>query len=183
MASNKAAAHSKASAYTACQIDAMIEQLQAHREQAQESPGIEHEYEESMHVDVAAPFNFEGLHIPMASMPIDEEFPLPTGVTDMDMWARTMVSWGKAARGSTFEEIWEGKTEQTANYRKWVFSQRVFVHSYLTDLQLYLRRRRRETSAKLLVYPGSQVPRIIKPASDPNKKETKSQATGSAFNK
>jgi hypothetical protein len=92
---------------------------------------------------------------------------LPPGIKSLKMWGRTMITWGTAARNSTYAQVVEAaatKRDPLAGYAKWVLVQSHPNHPGLCDLQLYLRRRKAEfmpiTSGKLFS-PGSRVPRVL----------------------
>jgi len=164
--------------YTKSQLDAMIRHLQAARDQLDvETLEAEFVLEEG-----GLPFVFEDMGVPTPTVKEEStekvenmEIPLPEGVESTEKWGSCIVTWGTAAQNCTFEDIWEGKTERTAGYRRWVLSQKAFSQSYLTDLQQYLRRRESETKAPCLLYPGSNKPRVFK--NEP--KQAASESSGS----
>jgi hypothetical protein len=92
---------------------------------------------------------------------------LPPGIESLKMWGRTKITWGKAAKNSTYAQVVEAaaaKRDPLAGYAKWVLAQSRPNHPGLRDLQLYLRLRKAEfmpRSSHELFFPGSRVPRVL----------------------
>jgi hypothetical protein len=99
---------------------------------------------------------------------------LPPGIKTLKMWGRTVITWGKAARNSTYAQVVEAaaakRDDPVGRYAKWVLAQsNPHHHPGMRDLQLYLNRRKAEfmlIADGNLFFPGSDMPRVLAVPSD-----------------
>ena len=65
--------------------------------------------------------------------------PFPTGVTDLEMWGRTMICFGLFAKDDlSYSELAFSQEERKVSYVKWVMSRRAVATGNLKDLCSYL---------------------------------------------
>jgi len=84
---------------------------------------------------------------------------LPPGIKTLKMWGRTVITWGKAARNSTYAQVVEAaaakRDDSVGRYAKWVLAQsnrRKAEFMLIADGNLF--------------FPGSDMPRVLAVPSD-----------------
>jgi hypothetical protein len=91
--------------------------------------------------------------------------PFPTGVTDLEMWGRTMICFGLFAKDDlSYSELAFSQEERKVSYVKWVMSRRAVATGNLKDLCSYLMHVKFDDRLiNHLVIPGTTQKRVLKP--------------------
>ena len=91
--------------------------------------------------------------------------PFPTGVTDLEMWGRTMICFGLFAKDDlSYSELAFSQEEREVSYVKWVMSRRAVATGNLKDLCSYLMHVKFDDRLiNHLVIPGTTQKRVLKP--------------------